>query len=275
MNRKVILSIYIILVTSLLITSIYGLYANTLKDSQESAKNLGSPTTTPTTTNQIPSPSPTLSPLRPSSNSIIIESEFDDAVSPFGWTGADPPVSVSDSYLHAKLYKGQRTGWSGVYYKLEKINTVYLYATECTLTNLPDKNSSTQAVLAFTVNQADSSIAAAGIMNVEGTLKYFMRYFDNDFEGLKVIVGPEYTPGSHTFELGLHQDVIEKGTGDQIRDGWVKFYVDGNVVLNVSNVNNYGRILNYARLGFCYADSPSNRESIFTCHYAAISNSFV
>jgi hypothetical protein len=112
----------------------------------------------------------------------------------------------------------------------------------------PNTDNEDQWVLAFTQSTAGNALAYAGVRQVGGTDYWAIWYFAGTTLTYQVsdIV---YTGGWHNLELA-----INRGTSS---DGWVEFRVDGVLICSAYNLDNDGRTLSYARVGFSYSDAPS------------------
>ncbi|MCL5877801.1 MAG: FG-GAP-like repeat-containing protein [Candidatus Bathyarchaeota archaeon] len=174
------------------------------------------------------------------------------------WTGQDGTTTVSSAnpyqgtyHLSCSIASGANNGWSGVYQSITGTNPVRLNA-YVFFNNPPNTNDEDQWVLAFTQNTAANALAYAGIRQVDGTLYWSIWYYSGTALVYQVSSTP-YSAGWHNLELSLN-----RGTAN---DGWVQLYVDGALTCSASNLDNDGRTLNYARVGFSYSDAASAATS--------------
>lgn len=174
------------------------------------------------------------------------------------WDGADGGTTISTAspyqgayHLTCSLTSGANNGWRGVYKHIAPTNPIHLNA-YVRFNAPPNTDNEDQWVLAFTQNTAANALAYAGIRQESGTLYWAIWYYSGT--GLTYQVSSAvYTSGWHNLELSLF-----RGTAN---NGWVEFYVDGNLVCSASNLDNDARALNYARVGFSYSDAPSSSSS--------------
>jgi uncharacterized repeat protein (TIGR02543 family) len=174
------------------------------------------------------------------------------------WDGQDGTTSVASTnpyqgtyHLSCSLASGANNGWSGVYKNITGTNPIHIKA-NIYIANPPDTNDEDQWVLAFTQNTAANALAYAGIRQVDGTLYWAIWYYSGTGLVYQVSSTP-YSAGWHNLELALN-----RGTAN---DGWVQLYVDGVLTCSASNLDNDGRTLNYARVGFSYSDAASAATS--------------
>jgi hypothetical protein len=175
------------------------------------------------------------------------------------WSGSDGGAAISTAspyqgayHLTSSLSSGANNGWSGVYRSITGTNPVYLSA-QVQFNAPQNTNNEDQWALAFTQSTAGNALAYAGLRQVGGTLYWSIWYISSGTTLTYAVSSTVYTPGWHNLELALN-----RGTAN---DGWVEFYVDGVLTCSAYNLDNDGRSLNYARVGFSYSDAPSSASS--------------
>jgi uncharacterized repeat protein (TIGR02543 family) len=175
------------------------------------------------------------------------------------WDGQESTASISmvnpyqgTYHLSGSLSSGANNGWSGVYKSIAGTNPVYLSA-DVLFNAPPNTDGEDQWVLAFTQSTAGNALAYAGIRQVGGVLYWAIWYISSGTTLTYQVSGTTYTSGWHDLEL-----VVFRGSAN---DGWVEFYVDGVLTCSAYNLDNDGRMLSYARVGFSFSDAPSAASS--------------
>ena len=116
----------------------------------------------------------------------------------------------------------------------------------------PTTDGEDQWVLCFSQNPSGDAVAYAGIHKAGGVL-YWTIWYRSGTSLTYSVSDSVYSDGWHHLELTVY-----RGTSN---DGWVEFYVEGELVCSAYSIDNDYRALNYARVGFSYSDAPSSASS--------------
>ena len=190
--------------------------------------------------------------------SHLFEDDFESG-NLIAWDGQESSATVSTDnpyqgtyHLSSRLSSGVNNGWSGLYKSVSGTNPINLTAAVF-FDAPPNTNNEDQWALAFTQSTAGNALAYAGLRQVGGTPYWSIWYISSGTTLTYAVSSVAYTPGWHNLELAVY-----RGTAN---DGWVEFYVDGVLTCSAYNLDNDGRTLNYARVGFSYSDAPSSASS--------------
>ena len=212
---------------------------------------------------------------------VIFKNHFENTVSPFGWNGvnvsAGCAVAVDGFRPHHGMYNlfctlgaNLGAGMSACVYRGSLANA-YPHL-NCRVMNaivdvLPEDNGDLYNLLSFSA--AGGSIGNGGIINSGGTLYWFIRrrsggLYSNVVSALSPVANKTYC---------LELEILQSTVGNS--DGFVKFYVDGNLAVSVLNLDNDDLSLDYVTIGFSASVAPDLSASNFRCDCAEISKMYI
>ena len=134
--------------------------------------------------------------------------------------------------------------WSGAYQTVSG-NTRYMRA-YVKFQAVPTADGKQQFPLFFGQSSNGSALAYGGIYRQSGVNYWAIWYISTSTTLTYNVSTTAYSTGWHCLELAINR-ASSKG-------GWVKFWLDGTLLLSSRNLNNTGRTLSYARVGFSYSD---------------------
>jgi hypothetical protein len=195
---------------------------------------------------------------------VLFRNQFEDTVSPFGWSGVAVSAGCSLTankvaphhgaygllaYTPAGLAPGQ---FCIVYYG--SMGNVYKHlfvrAMNVQFDVLPEDNTDVHGIINFFENTGSNIIAYYGCINVGGTVYWGIRRrslgaFANVVSANTPLVNTNYC---------LEAEIIQSTAGNA--DGAVRLYVDGILEVESTGLDNDDRALNYVHFGAYTSGSP-------------------
>jgi len=212
---------------------------------------------------------------------IIFKNHFENTVSPFGWNGvnvsAGCAVAVDAKRPHHGAYNllstlGANLGanLSAVVYRGSLANAyrhLNVRVMNAIVDVLPEDNADDFNLMAFSA--ATGGIGYGGISNSGGTSYWFIIRRSG---GLYSDVLSTLSPiANKTYCLEL--EILQSTAGNS--DGFVKFYVDGNLAVSALNLDNDDLTLDYVTVGFSASVAPDLSAANFRCDCAEISKMYI
>jgi hypothetical protein len=184
-------------------------------------------------------------------------------------------VAVSTDYPHHGTYgftssldSGIDAGWANLYESIT-YDPAYMRVENARFTNFPDDNGKTQRVLGFGYGTSSGGHTYAGVYNDNGTMKWFIRYLDDGWAWHNAYQSSGDAPQedtNYTLELAV-------GSGDG--DGWARLYVDGELLVEATGIDNDTISLTHAWLGFAYSKADSGETADFYADCAVIADTYI
>ena len=214
---------------------------------------------------------------------VLFRNQFENTVSPFGWSGELASAGCSDVVEavrpHHGAYNfratlGANLGgglFARVYYG--SLGNAYRHLC-CRIMNasvdvLPEDATDFYRHIAFANSTGATIVAAYGIINVVGTNYWYMRVrnaavFSDSISTLSPVANTLYC---------LEVEILQSTAGNA--DGYQKMYVDGNLAVSALNLDNDDRTLDYVLLGQISSAAPDLSAVNFRCDCAEISRSYI
>ena len=188
------------------------------------------------------------------------------------WTGSDGTSTASTTRVYDGTYalkctiaSGSNNQWAGDYYLVSGNSTVCIGAWVY-FEDAPNTSGEDQFCFFAGDDSGGNALAYAGITNDAGTLKWCVWAIESGTTLTKTL-GSNYGGADWYF---IEMDVY-RGNGN----GYVKLYVNDNLDIERTNIDNDGRNMDYARVGFSYSDAMSAQASDLYIDDAVISTSYI
>jgi hypothetical protein len=193
-------------------------------------------------------------------------SEWDGSYADSGCSvvGNDTTYPHHGSYnLKATIAASASNTWALVSQDVSGYNPVHTRAMNCVFENEPD-TSDTYRVLAFMQGPYWDALAYAGIKYYNSAWHWWVYARDNG-GFVNYYGGTVNFDTAYCMEFSIYRD----GSA-----GYAKLYVDGELEVEATGLNNTDRSLNYATVGFTYSSAGSN-PGIFYADCIVIADTYI
>jgi hypothetical protein len=179
--------------------------------------------------------------------------------------GSDTSYPHHGSYnLKATIYAGGSARWALARKQLNgAYNPVHIRAMNCVFENEPD-TSDTYRVMSFTNEAHGSAVAYAGIKYYNSAWRWWIYVRDNES-----FVNYYGGPVNFDTEYCMEFCVYSHGSA-----GYARLYVNGELEVEATGLDNDDRDLNYANVGFAYSAAGSS-EAVFYADCVVVADTYI
>lgn len=208
---------------------------------------------------------------------VIFHNDFENSVSPFGWSSVQYDKTSAPTTDTLRPHHGARNflvsnpagaeaaaacygmasygSMAGAYSRLfgRVMNVI--------VDNIPEANADRFGFMAYNQSDIGLSLCSCGMINNGGAIQWFLRPRSGGAFA-NYIAGSLAANELHCVEMELFRNA---GAGE------ARLFVDGVTLIEVTALNNTDRALNYFSVGHCFSDQRADVAVAYRCDCATLS----